>query len=96
METVKTLAFAGATVIVPARDYKKAVTNLTGIPNVIIEHLDLADPSSIDLFARKFLKNHDTIHYLINNAGIMWVLFRKDSLSFHERACIATDENDIF
>src|SRR5690606_29541885 len=79
LETVKTLAVAGARVIVPARDIEKAKKNLEGIPNVEIEQMDLMDPNSIDKFAEKFIESAKPLHLLINNAGIMWVPFRRDS-----------------
>ena len=79
LETTKTLAAAGATVIVPARDTAKAKKNLQGITNVELETLDLINPESIDLFAQKFLSSGSPLHLLINNAGIMWVPLRRDS-----------------
>lgn len=79
LETTKTLAAAGATVIVPARDIEKAKRNLTGISNVTLESMDLMNPGSIDAFAEKFLASGRPLHLLINNAGIMWVPLRKDS-----------------
>lgn len=79
LETTKTLAAAGATVIVPARDIEKAKRNLTGISNVTLESMDLMNPGSIDAFAEKFLASDRPLHLLINNAGIMWVPLRKDS-----------------
>jgi len=79
LETTKTLAAAGATVIVPARDIEKAKMNLQGIANVQLEKLDLMDPASIDAFAQKFLASGRPLHMLINNAGIMWVPLRRDS-----------------
>ena len=79
LETTKTLAAAGATVIVPARDTGKAKRNLTGIDNVELETMDLMNPGSIDAFAEKFLASGRPLHLLINNAGIMWVPLRKDS-----------------
>ena len=79
LETTKTLAAAGATVIVPARDVEKAKRNLEGIANVEIEAMDIMDPVSIDAFAVKFLSSRRPLHLLINNAGIMWVPFRKDA-----------------
>lgn len=78
LETTKILAGAGATVIVPARDVEKAKKNLTGIPNVEIEVMDLMNPNSIDAFAEKFLASSRPLHLLINNAGIMWVPLRRD------------------
>jgi NAD(P)-dependent dehydrogenase (short-subunit alcohol dehydrogenase family) len=79
LETVKTLSKAGATVIVPARDVKKAKENLKGIANVEIQALDLIDPASIDAFAGKFLASGRPLHWLINNAGIMFVPLRRDA-----------------
>lgn len=79
LENVKTLANAGATVIVPARDIEKARKNLDGIPNVELEIMDLMNPDSIDAFAQKFLSSQRPLHLLINNAGIMWVLYRRDN-----------------
>jgi len=79
LETVKILANAGATVIVPARDIAKAKKNLKGISNVEIEEMDLMDPDSIDAFAAKFLASGRPLHLLINNAGIMWVPLRRDN-----------------
>ncbi|RYF20146.1 MAG: SDR family NAD(P)-dependent oxidoreductase [Flavobacteriales bacterium] len=79
LETSKTLAAAGATVIVPARDVEKAKRNLDGIANIEIAAMDLMDPASIDAFAQKFLASGRPLHLLINNAGIMWVPLRHDS-----------------
>jgi NAD(P)-dependent dehydrogenase (short-subunit alcohol dehydrogenase family) len=80
LETTRVLANAGATVIVPARDLEKAAQNLKGIKNVQIEKLDLMDVHSIDAFADRFLATGQPLHLLINNAGIMWVPLRRDSL----------------
>lgn len=79
LETTKTLAKAGATVIVPVRDVEKAKRNLAGIPCIEIEHMDLMDPTSIDAFTEKFLDSGRPLHLLVNNAGIMWVPLRRDS-----------------
>jgi NAD(P)-dependent dehydrogenase (short-subunit alcohol dehydrogenase family) len=79
LETTKTLAAAGATVIVPARDTEKAKKNLSGIANIELETMDLMNPDSVDSFAKKFLASGRPLHLLINNAGIMWVPLRKDT-----------------
>lgn len=79
LETTKTLAAAGATVIVPARDVEKAKRNLAGIANIELESMDLMNPDSIDEFAQKFLASGRPLHLLINNAGIMWVPLRRDN-----------------
>ncbi|RXK85759.1 SDR family NAD(P)-dependent oxidoreductase [Filimonas effusa] len=78
LETTKTLAIAGATVIVPARDLAKAEKNLQGIAGVEIAEMDMMDPASIDRFAGSFLSSKRPLHLLINNAGIMWVPLRLD------------------
>lgn len=79
LETVKTLSKAGATIIVPARDVEKAKENLQGMTNVEIEEMDLMDTNSIDSFAKKFLDSGRPLHWLINNAGIMFVPLRRDA-----------------
>lgn len=79
LETVKILAAAGATVIVPARDIEKGKKNLQGISNVELQAMDLMSPDAMDAFAAKFLATGRTLHILINNAGIMWVPLRRDS-----------------
>lgn len=79
LETSKTLAQAGASVIVPARDLEKARRNLDGIPNIEIHRMDLMNHESIDAFAESFITSGSPLHILINNAGIMWVPLRVDS-----------------
>jgi NAD(P)-dependent dehydrogenase (short-subunit alcohol dehydrogenase family) len=77
LETVRALAAAGATVIVPGRNMAKAQRALSGLANVSIDTLDLGDPASIDGFAERFQRQHDTLHLLINNAGLVsWTLQR--------------------
>jgi NAD(P)-dependent dehydrogenase (short-subunit alcohol dehydrogenase family) len=78
LETTKTLAAAGATVIVGARDIHKAKANLQGMGSIELAALDLMNPDSIDLFAENFLASGRPLHLLINNAGIMWVPLRRD------------------
>jgi NAD(P)-dependent dehydrogenase (short-subunit alcohol dehydrogenase family) len=78
-ETTRVFSEAGATVIVLARDTAKAQKTLVGIPNVEIEGMDLSNPQSVDAFAKKFMATGRPVHFLINNAGIMWVPLRKDS-----------------
>lgn len=85
LETVKTLAAAGAQVTVPARDLRKAAANLEGVRNVRIAAMDLMSPGSITQFAEDFLAKHDTLHILINNAGIMWVPLQRDRRGFESQ-----------
>lgn len=79
LETTKTLAAAGATVIVPARSLDKARENLVGVANVELAELDLMNPESIDAFAATFLASGRPLHLLLNNAGIMFVPLRRNS-----------------
>lgn len=79
LETVKVLAAAGATLILPVRNIEKAKQNLQGVENVTLAAMDLMDPASIDAFAQKFLASDRPLHLLINNAGIMWVPLRRDA-----------------
>ncbi len=85
LETTKTLANAGATVIVAARDIEKAKKNLDGIKNVELEVMDVMNPDSITAFAEKFLASNRPLHILINNAGIMWVPLRRDDRGFESQ-----------
>jgi NAD(P)-dependent dehydrogenase (short-subunit alcohol dehydrogenase family) len=79
LETTKTLAMAGATVIVGARDTEKAKINLAGLLNVELVQLDLMNPHSIDAFSNTFLQSGRSLDLLIHNAGIMWVPLRRDN-----------------
>ncbi|WP_031529276.1 SDR family NAD(P)-dependent oxidoreductase [Dyadobacter crusticola] len=85
LETTKNLAAAGATVIVPARSIQKAKANLEGIARVEIEEMDLMEPGSIDAFAEKFLASGRPLHLLVNNAGIMFVPLRRNSLGIESQ-----------
>ncbi|QHV98080.1 SDR family NAD(P)-dependent oxidoreductase [Spirosoma endbachense] len=85
LETVKTFVEAGAHVVVPARDVNKAAKNLEGIPNILIEPMDLMDSPSIDAFAAKFLSTDRPLHILVNNAGIMWVPLQRDARGYESQ-----------
>jgi NAD(P)-dependent dehydrogenase (short-subunit alcohol dehydrogenase family) len=85
LETTRTLAGAGATVIVPARSLDKARKALTGMDRVEIESLDLIDPKSIDEFSARFLGTRRPVHILINNAGIMATPFVRDARGFESQ-----------
>lgn len=71
LETALTLARAGAKVIVPARDLRKAHEALDGVPGIEVAKLDLLDPRSIDTFISKFIATRQPLHILVNSAGIM-------------------------
>ena len=85
LETVKTFVKAGARVIVPARDIHKAAGNLSGLPGVLIEEMDLMDAESINAFAKRFLAAHSSLDILVNNAGIMWVPLLRDSRGYESQ-----------
>jgi NAD(P)-dependent dehydrogenase (short-subunit alcohol dehydrogenase family) len=85
LETVKTFVAAGAKVIVPARDTRKAASNLQGVSNITIGEMDLMDPASINGFAERFLAAYDTLHILVNNAGIMWVPLQRDKRGYESQ-----------
>jgi NAD(P)-dependent dehydrogenase (short-subunit alcohol dehydrogenase family) len=70
LETTRILSRAGATVVVGARDVKKAAANLAGIRNMEVAPLDLASANSIDRFAESFLKSNRPLGILIHNAGL--------------------------
>src|SRR5688572_21625286 len=82
LEITKALSSAGATVIVSARDVKKAIENLKGIDNIEVEALNLTEATSIDVFAAKFLDSGRPLHLLINNAGIMWTPLQRDECGY--------------
>lgn len=70
LETTRALRSAGASVIVPARDYARATTALNGLTGVEIAEMDLSDQASVDAFAAQFLASGRPLHILVNNAGI--------------------------
>ncbi|MDG3007848.1 oxidoreductase [Paludisphaera mucosa] len=79
VETTRVLSEAGATVVVPARTPDKARANVGRMPRVELAALDLADPGSIDAFARDFLASGRPIHFLINSAGVMACPLTRDA-----------------
>jgi NAD(P)-dependent dehydrogenase (short-subunit alcohol dehydrogenase family) len=85
LETVRTLAGAGAKVTVPARDKARAEEALAGITGVTVETMDLMDPASIDAFAETFLGKGEPLHILINNAGIMANPLTRDARGYESQ-----------
>ncbi len=85
LETVRALASAGATVIVPARDMGRARQALAQISGTQPEPLDLMDPASIDAFTERFLASGRPVHILVNNAGIMANPLTRDSRGFESQ-----------
>ncbi|MBN3846818.1 MULTISPECIES: oxidoreductase [Burkholderiaceae] len=85
IETVRALRPAGATIHVPARDMSKARAALRDMPGVILEQMDLLDPASIDRFAERVLATTDTLHLLVNNAGIMAPPLLRDARGYESQ-----------
>lgn len=72
LEAARTLASAGARVIVPARDLDRARRAIAGIGGGIeARPMDLADPASIDAFARGVVQSGLSLDILLDSAGIM-------------------------
>ena len=72
LETTRALAAAGAEVVVPARDKARAEEALAGFDGTVRTYaMDLADLVSVENFAGDLAGDHDRVHLLINNAGIM-------------------------
>lgn len=82
LETTRVLSDTGASIIVGARDLKKAHDNLSGIRDVEVIPLELSDPGSIDRFADTFLGSGRPVDILINNAGIMATPLMRDSRNY--------------
>jgi len=85
LETVRTLAGAGAKVVVPARDRARAQEALAGIAGVTVEAMDLMDPASIDVFAEKIRAKDEPLHILVNNAGIMANPLTRDARGYESQ-----------
>jgi NAD(P)-dependent dehydrogenase (short-subunit alcohol dehydrogenase family) len=83
--TARTLASAGAKVIVPARDRAKASEALKPYPELQLESLDLMEPASVDQFTDRFLASGRALHILINNAGVMAPPLVRNSLGYESQ-----------
>ncbi|WP_312029616.1 hypothetical protein [Paenibacillus sedimenti] len=57
--------------IVPARSRDKAIVALDSVPEAELGEMELTDPDSIDVFARRFEESGRPLHILMNCAGIM-------------------------
>src|SRR5690554_3701988 len=80
LETTKYLAAAGARVIVPVRPSERNLAQgvLADIKGVELEKVDLMDLESVRQLASRFVASDRPLHYLINNAGIMFVPIRRN------------------
>lgn len=77
--TAKSLAGAGATVIVPARDPHKAREALAGAGQIEVHAMDLMQADSIQAFADRVVTQGTPISLLINCAGIMAAPLLRDA-----------------
>ena len=84
-ETVRSLAGAGAEVIVPARDVARATAALSEIDGVQVRPMDLLDPGSVDAFADRFLATGRPLHLLVGSAGIIAAPLERDSRGFESQ-----------
>jgi NAD(P)-dependent dehydrogenase (short-subunit alcohol dehydrogenase family) len=81
LETVRELARNGARVILAARNEVKAASVLAELwkelpdADLLFHHLDVSSLQSVRAFAHWYLARDETLHMLINNAGIMMVPF---------------------
>ncbi|MBB2976493.1 NAD(P)-dependent dehydrogenase (short-subunit alcohol dehydrogenase family) [Microbacterium endophyticum] len=71
LETVKALADAGMTVVVPARRTDAAASALTGVAGVEIEAMDLSDLDSVAAFTATMRDAAKPIDFVIDVAGVM-------------------------
>jgi NAD(P)-dependent dehydrogenase (short-subunit alcohol dehydrogenase family) len=88
IETVRTLAGAGATVVVPALDRAVATAALRGVDGVEIHEINLLQPASIEAFAGRFLESGRPLHILVNSAGIMGAPLERDARGFESHFAV--------
>lgn len=77
--TSKSLASAGAQVVVPARDPERARAALAGVKGVTVQPMDLIDPDSVRAFSDEVLRCGQPVSLLINCAGVMASPLARDS-----------------
>lgn len=89
-EAVKRLAAAGATVVMAVRTPAKGeaardeIRALTPAAVLEVEQLDLADLGSVHAFADRVTARHGTLDILLNNAGVMAVPQRMETVDGYE------------
>ena len=79
-EIARGLARMGATVVIGARDAKRAEATLAelGYPRVVAMTLDVSSVASIQAFAAQFKAKYQRLDILVNNAG-SWMSSRRTS-----------------
>lgn len=84
METARTLARLGATVVMACRNAQKGeavrqeIVRATRNDRVKLEVVDLSSQRSIRAFAARLIERHPAIHVLVNNAGV-WLKARSET-----------------
>ncbi|TCC32530.1 SDR family NAD(P)-dependent oxidoreductase [Kribbella sindirgiensis] len=84
-QTVRAFRAAGAEIVVPARDVARAAGELSDIGGVVVDELDLLDPTSIDAFAERFLASGRPLHILVNSAGVMANPLTRDARGYESQ-----------
>jgi len=79
LATTRQLAQAGARVIVPARDVRRAHAALAGMDGVEVAPMDLMDAASINAFCRNCLDSETSLQILVASAGIMATPLLRDT-----------------
>ena len=82
IETVRAFIYAGASVVVPARNPIQARRALDELRDVEIEPMDLMDPASIASFAERFEVSGRPLHILVASAGIGGAPLSRDSRGY--------------
>ena len=82
VETVRAFLYAGASVVVPARNPIQAWPALDELRDVEIETMDLMDPASIASFAERFEVSGRPLHILVASAGIGGAPLSRDSRGY--------------
>jgi NAD(P)-dependent dehydrogenase (short-subunit alcohol dehydrogenase family) len=85
LETVRAFRSAGAKIFVPARDPRKAEAALRDMPDVVLDTMDLLDPTSIDRFAARVVASIEALHILVNNAGVMAPPLARDARGYESQ-----------
>lgn len=85
LETTRVLAGAGASIVIGARDVRKAKDSVSQIKGVEVYELDLAEPASVDDFAEKYRQSFNRCDILINNAGIMATPLLRNSQGYESQ-----------
>lgn len=89
-ETAKSLAAAGAQVVLTGRNPDKgkraveAIRRVTPHGTVVFRLLDVASLASVKSFAEAFAAEHDALDLLVENAGVMAVPDRRETVDGFE------------